>query len=209
MKEGKVGVTRYSDADLLEFNEILGKKLTQAIKELDFLQDQIMEFTENSDDDRGDWMDDSANGNEIEMLNTMSIRIRKHVRDLENALLRVRNKTYGICQITGELIDKKRLLAVPTATKSLEGKLAEKALEKPTTAKREVPPPPVRPKERQIISRVIKPAKPKSAAPIPDDDDDDLDLDDQDKWMDLDMEDSDEENDTDINPDELSEEDLA
>lgn len=197
-------VKRYSDADLAEFKELVEKKLAKAKKEMDYLQEQILEATELFDDDRGDWMDDSSNGHDIEMLNTMAIRLRKHLRDLENALLRIQNKTYGICVITGELIDKNRLRAVPTATKSVEGKMAEKLKEKPTTVSRPTP----KPSERQIITKVIKPAsKPKSTAPKPEDDDED--------WVDFDMdslEDDDdflEEDSSDaIDPDNLSDDDI-
>ena len=168
---------------------------------MDYLREQLLELTENADDDRGDWMDDSANGNEIEFLNTMTIRIRKHVRDLENALLRIRNRTYGVCLITGDLIDKKRLMAVPTATKSLAGKLAEKAKEIPGPAKRvvNVPKPTG---ERKIISRVIKPQKPKVALKPEDDFDDE----DNDKWIDTDLDIDDNDEDSAINLDDLSEE---
>ena len=204
MKEAKTGVTRYSDEDLAVFKELLEKKLAKAQKEMDYLREQLLELTENADDDRGDWMDDSANGNEIEFLNTMTIRIRKHVRDLENALLRIRNRTYGVCLITGDLIDKKRLMAVPTATKSLAGKLAEKTKEIPGPAKRvvNVPKPTG---ERKIISRVIKPQKPKVALKPEDDFDDE----DNDKWIDTDLDIDDNDEDSAINLDDLSEEDLA
>jgi RNA polymerase-binding transcription factor DksA len=118
---------RYADSDLQEFKDLIDNKLEKALKELDYLQEQILEITENTDGDfGGDWMDDSTTTNDIEMLNNMAIRQRKYIRELENALLRIQNKTYGICMISGELIDKKRLLAVPTATKSLQAKLAEK-----------------------------------------------------------------------------------
>lgn len=117
---------RYSDADLQEFRTLIESKLEKARIELDYLQEQIVEITENADSDYGgDWMDDSSTTNDVEMLNNMAIRQRKYIRDLENAMLRVNNKTYGICMVSGQLIDKKRLLAVPTATKSLEAKLAE------------------------------------------------------------------------------------
>jgi len=117
---------RYSDADLQEFRTLIESKLEKARIELDYLQEQIVEITENADSDYGgDWMDDSSTTNDVEMLNNMAIRQRKYIRDLENAMLRVNNKTYGICMVSGQLSDKKRLLAVPTATKSLEAKLAE------------------------------------------------------------------------------------
>lgn len=119
---------RYSDSELAEFKDLIDKKLEKAQQELDYLQEQIVEITENTDTDfGGDWMDDSSTNNDVEMLNNMAIRQRKYIRDLENAQLRIQNKTYGICLITGELIDKKRLMAVPTATKSLQAKLEEQA----------------------------------------------------------------------------------
>ncbi len=175
---------RYNDSDLEEFRVLVEKKLETAKQELSYLQEQILEITENSGDDHGgDWMDDSSTNNDIEFLNNMAIRQRKYVQDLENALIRIRNKSYGICLVTGQLIEKRRLLAVPTATKSVEAKEAE-AVEAPkkTAEKAAVPLeqsekkeklPPATPK---IITKVIR--KPKSPAkPVNVDDDDDLDFD--------------------------------
>lgn len=116
---------RYSDAELEEFRQLLEKKLSQSEEQLASLQEQILEITENSEDEYGsDWMDDSSINDNIEMLNDMAIRQRIYIQDLKNALIRIRNKTYGICVITGELIDPKRLRAVPTTTKSLQAKQA-------------------------------------------------------------------------------------
>ncbi len=116
-------VVRYSDADLAEFRQVIEKKLTEAQEQLRSLQQQIVEITENTDDEFGsDWIDDSSTSGNIEMLNNMAIRQRQHIRNLENALLRIRNKTYGICTVTGELIEKRRLLVVPTTTKRVEVK---------------------------------------------------------------------------------------
>lgn len=180
-------VARYSDEDLQEFKALIDKKLERAKEQLESLQEQILEITENTSDEHGgDWVDDSSTSSDIEMLNRMAIRQRQYIRDLENALLRIRNKTYGICSITGELIDKRRLMAVPTTTKRLEAKLGQ------------VPPPPVssdddeddedeKPKakkkdkkpEKKIITRVIKKSNtaPKKSAPLLDDEDDDDDFD--------------------------------
>ena len=119
----KENITRYSDADLEEFRVLIEKKLEQSEEQLESLQSQIMEISENSSDDHGgDWVDDSSTNNDIEMLNNMAIRQRKYLLDLNNALMRINNKVYGVCLITGELIDKRRLLAVPTTTKSLVAK---------------------------------------------------------------------------------------
>lgn len=119
----KENITRYSDEDLEEFQALIQKKLDQTEEQLESLESQIMEISENSSDDHGgDWVDDSSTNNDIEMLNNMAIRQRKYLVDLNNAMMRIKNKVYGVCLITGELIDKRRLLAVPTTTKSLTAK---------------------------------------------------------------------------------------
>lgn len=176
-------VVRYSDDELAEFKALIDKKLENAREQLSSLQEQILEITENTSDEHGgDWMDDSSINNDVEMLNNMAIRQRRYIKDLENALVRIRNKTYGICSVTGDLIDKKRLLAVPTTTKSLMAKNQE---QNPPAPERK-PAPPERPAPsptpgKKVITRVIrksttKPAPPKSASF--DDEDDDFNLDD-------------------------------
>ncbi len=85
-------------------------------------------MNENNADIQGsDWFDDSSIHSEVELLNNMAIRQRQFIQNLENALVRIENKTYGICTVTGNLIDKKRLLLVPHATKSIEAKHIEQA----------------------------------------------------------------------------------
>ena len=171
-------VIRYSDVELAEFQALIEKKMEQTKENLEGLQAQILEITENTSDEHGgDWVDDSSINNEVEMLNNMAIRQRRYLKDLENALIRIRNKTYGICVITGELIDKKRLMAVPTTTKSLSAKTESqnKTAERPKPRPK---PKTSRPTEKKIISKVIR--KPSANAPKPilsDDDDDDLDFD--------------------------------
>ncbi|MCB0637805.1 MAG: TraR/DksA family transcriptional regulator, partial [Lewinella sp.] len=128
--DGKEGVVRYSDSDLAEFKAVIEKKMALAKEQLDSLQEQIMEISENIGDEHGgDWVDDSSNNSDVEMLNNMAIRQRKFIQDLDNALVRIRNKVYGICVVTGELIDKRRLLAVPTTTKSLSAKTDARKLD--------------------------------------------------------------------------------
>ena len=215
---------RYSDAELEEFRDIIQKKLEMAKNQLEQLQSQIFEITENSDDEYGsDWMDDSNINNEIEILNDMAIRQRKFLLDLENALVRIKNKTYGICVVTGELIDKKRLLAVPTTTKSIAAKNAEAAkpqapkpsasggdlLDPETSDTSDIfdAPAPKKPRPASpiIIDKVIRksssgsPSK-KSAPPAKGEDDDDFDLY---KGMELEEED-DMYNDPMIDPDTIS-----
>lgn len=151
-------VVRYSDAELAEFKEIIDKKLEDARVNLISLQDQILEITENTGDEHGgDWMDDSSINNEMEMLNNMAIRQRMYIKDLENALVRIRNKSYGICSITGELIDKKRLLAVPATTKSLSAKAEEaKHKDEKMAAKPLVKPMPPVDTSPKVITKVIR-----------------------------------------------------
>ncbi|MCB0553034.1 MAG: TraR/DksA family transcriptional regulator [Phaeodactylibacter sp.] len=176
-------VVRYSDDELAEFKALIDKKLDNAREQLRSLQEQILEITENTSDEHGgDWMDDSSINNDVEMLNNMAIRQRRYIKDLENALVRIRNKTYGICSVTGELIDKKRLLAVPTTTKSLLAKTQE---QNPPASERK-PAPPERPEpsptpSKKVITRVIRKSPTKPAPPKPasfDDDEDDFNLDD-------------------------------
>ncbi len=167
--------TRYSDVELAEFRVLLEQKLSKADKQLEEIQEQIIEVTESNEDGFGtDLMEDSSVGEQIDFLNEMLVRQKKYINQLENALIRIQNRTYGICSVSGELIDKRRLLAVPTTTKSLNAKVAvpEKKT-KPTRVS-------VKPKQPVIISKVVKKANEKveKTAPIPDtDDDDDIEID--------------------------------
>lgn len=114
---------RYSDEDLLEFKQIIDEKLAKALEELAFTQKQIDELNENGFNQQGgDWYDDSSAHTDLEMQQRMAARQQRHIQDLRNALLRIQNKTYGICIVTGQLIDKNRLRLVPHATKSIDGK---------------------------------------------------------------------------------------
>ncbi len=121
-------INRYSDKHLEEFKVILDKKLVKAQDELKYYEEQILEITANSGDDHGgDWMDDSNTNNDMEFLNDMAIRQRKLINDVQNALVRIENKSYGICVVTGDLIDKRRLKVQPIATKSVAVKNARPA----------------------------------------------------------------------------------
>lgn len=123
--------TKYTEQELEEFKALLEVRLQRAQKQADQMQEQLVEMAENSDS--GYDLDDFGSlDREREFVQTMLGRQQKHIRDLENALLRIRSKTYGVCEITGELIDRRRLLAVPTTTKSLAAKnqLQEAALDK-------------------------------------------------------------------------------
>lgn len=197
MEDKQNPIVRYSDQDLAEFKALIEKKLEKAREELQYLQEQILEINENTGDEHGgDWMDDSNINNDIEFLNNMAIRQRKYIQDLENALVRIQNKTYGICSVTGKLIEKRRLLAVPTATKSVEGKAVltsapvkkkeEEDDEEKAELKKKLSKIKAQPK---VITKVIK--KPTKPAPKPvdlDDEDDDLILGDEDLAIDEEIE---------------------
>lgn len=115
--------TRYSDEELKDFKDILDAKLDKARNQYLSLREQLKDITENNNDDFAkDITDFSSIQSEVEMLNNMANHQRKYIQDLENALIRINNKSYGICIVSGELIDKKRLLAVPTTTKSVTAK---------------------------------------------------------------------------------------
>lgn len=115
---------RYSDSDLNEFKEIIQKKLDAAKKELAYLQGLITRKEEGGDMDEGRYMtmEDGSVSMEREQLSQMASRQITFIDHLEKAMMRIENKTYGICRVTGKLIDKARLRAVPHATLSIEAK---------------------------------------------------------------------------------------
>lgn len=115
---------RYSDADLAEFRELISKKLDAAKKELAYLQGLITRKDEGGDmeDARYMTMEDGSVSMEREQLSQMASRQITFIDHLEKAMMRIENKTYGICRVTGKLIDKARLRAVPHATLSIEAK---------------------------------------------------------------------------------------
>jgi RNA polymerase-binding transcription factor DksA len=115
---------RYSDTDLNEFRELIQKKLDAAKKELAYLQGLITRKDESGDMDEGRYMtmEDGSVSMEREQLSQMASRQITFIDHLEKAMMRIENKTYGICRVTGRLIDKARLRAVPHATLSIEAK---------------------------------------------------------------------------------------
>jgi RNA polymerase-binding transcription factor DksA len=119
-------LVKYSDAELKEFKELISNKLDAAKKELVYLQGLITRKDElggDNDDARYMTMEDGSVSMEREQLGQMAGRQITFIDHLEKALMRIQNKTYGICRVTGRLIDKARLRAVPHATLSLEAKL--------------------------------------------------------------------------------------
>ncbi len=115
---------RYSDAELTEFRELINKKLDIAKKELAYLQGLITRKDESGDLDEGRYMtmEDGSMSMEREQLSQMASRQIQFIDHLEKAIMRIENKTYGICRVTGKLIEKARLRAVPHATLSIEAK---------------------------------------------------------------------------------------
>lgn len=119
-------IVRYSDSDLAEFREIIQRKLESAKKELSYLQGLITRKDEmggDNDDARYMTMEDGSMSMEREQLSQMASRQITFIDHLEKAVMRIENKTYGICRVTGQLIDKARLRAVPHATLSIEAKM--------------------------------------------------------------------------------------
>ncbi len=122
MIENKV---RYSDKDLEEFRAIIEEKIRKAKEDLALINSAYKNDTNNGTDDTSPTFKAFEEGSETmskEANVQLAIRQEKFIRDLKNALLRIENKTYGICRVTGKLIQKERLKLVPHATLSIEAK---------------------------------------------------------------------------------------
>ena len=116
---------RYSDAELAEFKELILKKLDKAKIDLDLIKSAYMNDLNNGTDDTSPTFKAFEEGSETmskEANSQLAIRQEKFIRDLRNALVRIENKTYGVCKVTGKLINKDRLMIVPHATMSIEAK---------------------------------------------------------------------------------------
>ncbi|MBK7426189.1 MAG: TraR/DksA C4-type zinc finger protein [Saprospiraceae bacterium] len=116
--------SRYSDEELAEFEALINEKLESAKEQHIFYLTQLQELSENPDS-KIKGLDDGISTSENERLTTMANRQKKHIQHLENALIRIKNKVYGICRVTGKLISKERLRAVPHATLSIEAKQSQ------------------------------------------------------------------------------------
>lgn len=147
-------INRYGELDLVEFKAAIDKDLAKSERQLAALEAQLEDANESNDDQDG-----SLNQSNMGMLQTMANRQQKHILDLRNALQRIHNKSYGICIVTGELIDKRRLLAVPTTFRSLAAKVNPSLEKKPFISAVK---PVVAGTPNKIISRII--SKPKPAA---------------------------------------------
>ena len=123
MKKGKKRV--YTDKELERFKNIIIKKIDNAKQDLDLLKSAYMNDSDNGTDDTSPTFKAFEEGSETmskEANTQLALRQEKFIRDLKNALIRIENKTYGVCRITGKLIKKNRLLVVPHATLSIEAK---------------------------------------------------------------------------------------
>ncbi len=116
---------RYSDSDLQEFKEIIQNKIQQAEEDLELLKSSYENGAGNGTEDTSPTFKSFEEGTETmakERNMQLAIRQEKFIRDLKNALIRIENKTYGVCRVTGKLIQKERLKLVPHATLSIEAK---------------------------------------------------------------------------------------
>lgn len=116
---------RYSDDSLNEFKDIVLEKIKKAKHDLELIQSAYMNDHNNGTEDTSPTFKSFDEGSETmskEANSALAIRQEKFIRDLKNALIRIENKTYGICRVTGKLIAKERLRLVPHATLSIEAK---------------------------------------------------------------------------------------
>jgi RNA polymerase-binding transcription factor DksA len=121
--------SRYSDEELKEFEELILDKLDKAQNELNILKQSLNRSGESGTGDTNitsKVLEDGAETSQKESLNELAARQQKFINNLNNALIRIKNGTYGICKVTGKLIPKERLRAVPHTMLSIEAKLEEK-----------------------------------------------------------------------------------
>ena len=122
MGEGNV---RYPDADLADFKVLITEKIGKAQHDLELIKSAYMNDHNNGTEDTSPTFKAFDEGSAVmskESNSQLAIRQEKFIRDLKNALIRIENKTFGVCRVTGKLINKKRLALVPHATLSIEAK---------------------------------------------------------------------------------------
>lgn len=122
--------TRYSDAELKEFKELILKKLGEAQKDFELLKSTLSHKDDHGTDDTSPTFKLLEDGSDVlskEETAHLASRQEKFIQNLQNALIRIENKTYGICRATGKLISKERLRSVPHATLAIEAKLEQNA----------------------------------------------------------------------------------
>lgn len=121
--------TRYNDEELQEFKAIIVQKIEKAEADLELLREQFANDKNNGTDDTSPQFKSFEEGSSVmskERNSQLASRQQKFIRDLKNALVRIENKTYGICRVTGKLIEAERLKLVPHATLSMEAKLKQR-----------------------------------------------------------------------------------
>jgi RNA polymerase-binding transcription factor DksA len=121
--------TAYSQDELKEFEEIIHQKISIAKEELNLMKDTMSKKNDSGTDftsSTSKLLEDGADTLERENLSQLAVRQQKFIINLENALIRIKNGTYGVCVDTGKLISKERLRAVPHTMHSIEAKLAKK-----------------------------------------------------------------------------------
>lgn len=118
---------RYSDAELAEFKALISEKIANAEKDLKHYQGQIDHSADNTGDDGSKFtsLEDGSESLSREKIAQLAHRQRKFIQQLKAALVRIENKTYGVCRVTGKLISKERLKIVPHTTLSIEAKNAQ------------------------------------------------------------------------------------
>ena len=121
--------TRYSEDELKEFDALINRKLDKAREEYKILKETLNrnndEGTDATSGGNTKVLEDGAETAEKENLSQLAARQQKYITNLENALIRIKNGTYGICSVTGKLIPKERLIAVPHTTQSIEAKMMQ------------------------------------------------------------------------------------
>ena len=123
-----MSTNRYSDKDLNEFKSIIDSKLKEAKEDLVLLKGSLSHKDDHGTDDTGrsfNMMEDGSETLMREEMAQLAARQEKFIKNLENALIRISNKSYGVCRVTGKLINKARLKLVPHATLSIEAKKAQ------------------------------------------------------------------------------------
>ena len=121
--------THYTDEELEEFKAIILEKMALAKREYDQIMDELTHRSGNGIDDTMSTykvLEEGSSTQTKEELTNMAARQQKFIQGLQAALMRIENKTYGICRVTGKLIPKERLRAVPHATLTIEAKMAQK-----------------------------------------------------------------------------------
>lgn len=121
--------TRYTDAELKEFKQLINKKLSEAQKDYELLKSTLSHRDDHGTDDTSPTFKLLEDGSDVlskEETAHLAGRQEKFIQNLQNALIRIENKTYGICRATGKLISKERLRSVPHATLAIEAKLVQK-----------------------------------------------------------------------------------